>query len=234
MINGIGVYQIELDNKKYIGSTTQKFNKRWYHHLYELRKGNHPNRHLQNAYNKYGEETLKFSIIEVVETPEEVIIVEQKYLDELKPEYNILPMAGISSGRKLSDETKRKMSEISKGKPKSEEHKRNISKSKKGSKCSEITKLKMRESGKNRVDLKEWIQKMRELNTSNKYRLGYKATEERNRKFSEKMKGHIVTEETRHKIGLSNSIANKGNIVTEETKIKISKTLKEYWNNKKY
>jgi NUMOD1 domain-containing protein/NUMOD3 motif-containing protein len=42
--------------------------------------------------------------------------LEQKYIDKLKPEYNILTIAGSNRGHKLSEETKLKMSIAKKGK----------------------------------------------------------------------------------------------------------------------
>lgn len=139
-----GVYQIELNGKKYVGSTANSFKIRWRAHLNELRKNIHGNKHLQNAFNKYGEDKLKFCVLEIVEMPEKVIIVEQKYIDELKPEYNMLQVAGSSLGRKPSEETKLRISQSHKkfylaggrsplyGIKKSEEHKRNLSRAKKG------------------------------------------------------------------------------------------------------
>jgi excinuclease UvrABC nuclease subunit len=61
------------------------------------------------ALNKYGLEGFKLSIL-VYCKKEDVLILEQKYLDKLKPTYNILKTAGSPAGRKVSDETKKLIS----------------------------------------------------------------------------------------------------------------------------
>ena len=99
-----GVYQIrnKINNKVYIGSTIMSFTKRLEHHRCLLRKGTHKNTYLQHAWNKYGEESFEFSILEVVDkccTLER----EQFYIDTLKPSYNINPLA--SGTPNLSKET---------------------------------------------------------------------------------------------------------------------------------
>jgi group I intron endonuclease len=92
-MDDIGVYKIEANGGMYIGSSYRSIKSRWMQHLYQLRKGKHANRNLQSAFDEYGEDSLKFSILEIVKTPEECIIYEQKYIDELKPEYNICPVS---------------------------------------------------------------------------------------------------------------------------------------------
>lgn len=61
------IYQIKnkTNNKIYIGSTNN-INKRWNNHRCKLRKGEHENNYLQQAWNKYGEEVFEFSILEEV------------------------------------------------------------------------------------------------------------------------------------------------------------------------
>jgi len=134
----IGVYKIELNDKIYVGSTTQNFKKRWNDHLSTLRRGDHCNKYLQNAYNKHGEESLKFSILEIINTPEEAIITEQRYIDNLGPEYNICPVAGNTLGRNVTKEIRQKLSKAGMGNKNSsgyhhtEEARRKIGKSSKG------------------------------------------------------------------------------------------------------
>lgn len=58
------IYKIEnqINGKIYMGQTV-RFNKRKTSHLIELRKNQHKNPHLQNSFNKYGEENFVFSIV---------------------------------------------------------------------------------------------------------------------------------------------------------------------------
>ena len=62
-----GIYMILSlkDNKKYIGEAVSIY-KRWWGHRMNLRFNRHTNRHLQNAWNKYGEENFIFHIVEVM------------------------------------------------------------------------------------------------------------------------------------------------------------------------
>jgi group I intron endonuclease len=66
-----GIYMIRnvINNKKYVGSTCSSngFYKRWRIHKAYLRHNNHPNSHLQNAWNKYGEDSFEFMILEECE-----------------------------------------------------------------------------------------------------------------------------------------------------------------------
>jgi len=54
-----GLYKIvnTVNGHWYVGSTSMGFAKRFRNHREKLRKGNHANPHLQNAYNKYGEKS---------------------------------------------------------------------------------------------------------------------------------------------------------------------------------
>ena len=60
-----GVYCVEniQTGKKYIGQSID-LRKRKLTHFSKLRRLSHPNHHLQNAWNKYGEENFIFEIVE--------------------------------------------------------------------------------------------------------------------------------------------------------------------------
>lgn len=66
--NDIGIYKIVnlINNKVYVGQTKEKFQRRFWLHRWQLRKRKHDNKHLQNAWNKYGEDNFIFEIIEVL------------------------------------------------------------------------------------------------------------------------------------------------------------------------
>ena len=117
-MNSKGIYKILnlTNNKLYVGSATSSggFKKRWNEHKSGLKRGVHSNKHLQYAWNKYGEDNFKFEIIEVINDVNEVLKREQYYLDTLLPEYNICKQAGNTLGVKLSPEAKLKLSEYAK------------------------------------------------------------------------------------------------------------------------
>lgn len=104
-----GIYKIEniINGKFYIGSA-ERLVKRKNNHLCYPRNGTHTNIKLQRAFNKYGEDYFKFSIIETCEN-NLLIEREQYYIDSLNPFYNICRIAGRTEGRIASEETKEKM-----------------------------------------------------------------------------------------------------------------------------
>ncbi len=77
----IGIYKIHniVNDKIYIGqSLNVKY--RISRHIYELSKGKHKNEHLQNSWNKYGQENFEFTIIEEC-TEDQLDKREQYWLD---------------------------------------------------------------------------------------------------------------------------------------------------------
>jgi group I intron endonuclease len=61
-----GVYMIfnKLNNAKYIGATPRKIYNRFGEHRWALRNNRHGNSILQDAWNKYGEESFEFAVLE--------------------------------------------------------------------------------------------------------------------------------------------------------------------------
>jgi len=110
------IYQIENqeNGKRYIGSAVN-LSHRQRQHLHSLRHGQHGNRHLQRAFDKYGEEAFEFTTLEDIEDTSLLVPREQCFLDSLKPEYNIAQVAGSSLGIQRTEETRRRVSEAHKG-----------------------------------------------------------------------------------------------------------------------
>ena len=101
-----GIYMIKnlLNNKCYIGST-YNLRQRLMSHLSKLKIDKHVNKHLQSAFNKYGQKSFVYCILETCEAIKSTILfLEQKYLD-LKPEYNVAQYAGNNKGFHHSEET---------------------------------------------------------------------------------------------------------------------------------
>ena len=147
-----GIYFIiNFENGKYYVGSASNLNRRWCEHQRKLNAGNHPNKHLQHAWNIYGEIAFQFAIVESVKDENQLLEIEQKWInasnccnDELG--YNINPTAGSQLGYKHSKETKHKISEGNKGNVISQEHKNAVSKAHKDKKLSKEVKAKMSKS----------------------------------------------------------------------------------------
>ena len=142
----IGVYAIRntVNTKLYIGSGAVSIEQRFAQHRSNLRLNQHYNNHLQQAWNKYGEEVFEFIIVEEC-TPEDCLVLEQYYIDyydtcDSKCGYNLAPVAGSTLGFKFSEEAKGKISRALKGKrkniPHTPEHSAKIAAALKGKKKS--------------------------------------------------------------------------------------------------
>lgn len=102
-----GVYEIrcEINGKRYVGSS-RNVEARWRRHQFDLQQGAHHAVPLQRAWLKYGAPAFMHSVLEICAL-EELRDVEQKYIDELKPDYNVSALAYRVSH---TDETRAKMS----------------------------------------------------------------------------------------------------------------------------
>ena len=110
-----GVYCIKnkVNGRCYIGSTIMSIKKRTDHHISLLRSNSHKNKHLQNAYNLYGEESFQIFILENTDKSN-TLNREQFYLDNTLNTYNINPLA--SGTPNLPEEVQLKKSETMKAK----------------------------------------------------------------------------------------------------------------------
>lgn len=116
-----GIYKITCtaNGKVYIGSTTD-MRKRWRAHRSDLRNNKHHNRHLQGAWNKYGNQFFEFEVLETVTIADHLHEREQHWLDHYQA-YN--PDNGYNHGtvarapwlgRSHSSATKQKLSDSAK------------------------------------------------------------------------------------------------------------------------
>lgn len=114
-----GIYAITSPSgKQYIGQALS-FKKRWWEHLSDLRNSSHHCKGLQNAYNKYGETGLVFSVIGIV--PVDQLNAREQLEIDSRPRsmlYNtalfvLRPRFGI----KHSKETRAKLSLAAKNRP---------------------------------------------------------------------------------------------------------------------
>lgn len=137
-----GVYMIKnvLNGKCYIGSAT-KLSNRVNAHRCLLLSGKHPNIILQRSFNKYGVNVFVIGVVELCEK-EKLINRERYFCDLFRPFFNIREVVESNRGIKLSEETRRKMSEAHSGKLQHENSKAALilSNIKRGGNLSEKTK----------------------------------------------------------------------------------------------
>jgi group I intron endonuclease len=150
-----GVYEIvnTVNGKRYVGSA-KSLRQRLGDHLKNLRKNKHHNRHLQFAWNKYGEGSFEFKVILYCDKAN-LLFYEQRALDFYNTLYNLAPTAGSQLGWKMPDETKENISKAKKGKsilmpPFTDEHRANLSKAFTGRIVSDETRKKQSDAHKRR------------------------------------------------------------------------------------
>jgi group I intron endonuclease len=222
------------DNKRYVGRSID-IHRRLNEHKRELRKNIHDNKHLQNAWNKYGASNFIFVPFLFCDV-ETAIIEEQRQLDFYNNQeggrllFNISKssMAGPSEiehrraisegGRKrppISEETRAKLKAARARKVFSEEERAKISAASKGRKHTEETKEKLRQKA-----------------------AGRKLSDEHKKKISEGGKGRVLTEETKKKIaekatGRKASIETRKKLSEAHKGKPVSENAKKHWFKKK-
>jgi len=207
-ISGIYIIINTKNGKIYIGQAIN-IRKRWQVHKWKLCNNQHPNKHLQFAWNKYGQKVFKFKILErcSVSTLDER---EQHYLDIYVTKDNCYNIAQYSTspnkGIKANPETIRKISKGNKGKKRSQEVRTAMSIRMKNRTITEETRKKMSESAKKRK--------------------GRVMSEETRKKISSARKGKALSEE--HKANLKIA-RNKRAPHSEETKRKIRESMKRHF-----
>lgn len=138
------------NGKIYVGQTTQG-RTRFSQHISSLRRDNHPNNHLQSSWNKYGEDSFEFNVLENCDNSR--LDANEKwwinYFDATNPKkgYNLKTggsnnfvfsesslnkMSESHKGKTILQDVREKMSKAHKGKKLSDEHRRKLSESKKG------------------------------------------------------------------------------------------------------
>jgi hypothetical protein len=190
-----GIYAIvnRTNGKRYIGSAVD-IPSRWRVHTCHLNKGDHHSQHLQSAWNKYGRDNFDFIVLEKC-NKEELLTIEQRYLDDYKPEYNTNPTAGNMLGFRFSEEYKARMSEVHTGFRHTEESKRKMSEiwsGKPRGEYSEDRKAKISEAHKGKQLTDNQVRGL-------EHGRG-KKSEELKRKISEAQKGYKPTEGTLEKL----------------------------------
>ncbi|HLK55045.1 MAG TPA: NUMOD3 domain-containing DNA-binding protein [Chthonomonadaceae bacterium] len=234
-------------DKVYIGQTRSE-GVRFKQHRWQLRRNNHTNKHLQNAWNRDGEQAFDFFIIGSYTTQEEVDEAEKLFIGWYQGagiSYNVM-----SGGERIFDrlpETREKIRlaklglpasaeaqaalaygrKIKKGSTLSEEHKQKLSEAHTGKTLSEEHKAKLSKAFTDREFTEEWKQKISEGVKGNQNWLGKHHTEATKQKLSEARKGEgnpmfgkSATEETKRKLSEVRK-GRPGKPHSEETKQKL-------------
>jgi group I intron endonuclease len=170
---GIYVFCNMVNRKKYVGSSG-RVGKRIMCHLSALRKGEHRNKHLQAAWDKYNSRNIKIFLIEIVSNFNFLEEREQYWLDHFdshKNGYNNSPVAGIARGFTFhhTESAKLKISLAKIGMGFSAQHKKRLSVARKAYKQSRITVEKTRRANmgnKRSADAKRRIALARQNNIS--------------------------------------------------------------------
>lgn len=116
-----GIYKIinTVNNKIYVGKAKNIYNRMLSHRTNLRRKSKDENRHLINAWHKYGEECFTYEIIEVLQFDENLLREREDYwivtLDSTNRKVGYNLRRDSSTGCIVQDETKKKISEKVKG-----------------------------------------------------------------------------------------------------------------------
>lgn len=131
-----GIYRIlnRSTGKSYIGSACDIYT-RFHTHLHLLKKNTHHSPKLQHSWSKHGQTSFDHLVLEIVQDTSLLANREQHWMDAFSAVtdgYNHYPIARSSVGRRLSDETKNKISKKAIGRKVSDETKRKLSVAHKG------------------------------------------------------------------------------------------------------
>jgi len=223
-----GIYSIRNreNGKIYIGSAIS-LSRRFSEHLRMLKRGDHDNPHLQNSWNKHGEDAFSFNTVMFCSV-DDLVETEQCFLDELRDEigsgqiYNISPTAGSQLGLEHTPESRAKMSHEQSGENNGFYGKRH----------SKESIEKMRKSHKGQVAWNKGIPHSEEIKRKiSEAKRGKSLSDEHRAKISEALMGRIISEETKEK--LKDSPRFSGHKHTKESKRKIGASVRKTIANRK-
>jgi len=130
----IGIYRIlcTVTGNCYVGSSAN-INKRFGSHMTNLRCNRHNARYMQRSWNKYGEESFRFEILEEGIQKDCLISKEKEYCRKFAiegkflPAFNTIEPGDVSYGKRHTLEFRKKLSKLYTGRKLTEQHKANVS-----------------------------------------------------------------------------------------------------------
>ena len=208
-----GIYAIRntVNNKHYVGSAVY-LTQRFCDHKKRLRARKHHSIKLQRAWNKHGEESFSFEVLQLVQEKKELIATEQEWIDRLnaagrRSGYNVSPTAGSCLGVKHGSATRAKMSAASRGRVQSKDTVEKRANALRGQKRSVSAKalMSVKAIGNRRnVGRKHTDEARANMSAA---RIGIKFSEETLRRMSLAHMGHVQSDETRYKRAASMRVA---------------------------
>ena len=232
MIN-CGIYKITntINNKCYIGKA-QNITKRKNWHLSYLRRNQHTNKHLQAAFNQYGEVAFIFTSLLYCnkESLDKYEVLFIKIYNSSNPSkgYNKSLGGDGSNGLKHTEEEKLKISKALTGKVRSDEHRKHISESHKGMKYSDEVKAK-RAAANFKHSEESKVKMSAAQSGENNAMYGKHHTEETRAKIALGRIGKPMSKAIKDKI----SSTTKGKVFSEETRAKLSEAQRLIWLKRK-
>lgn len=138
------IYQIQNQNngKVYIGQTTSDPELRWRQHRNLLRRGVHPNKKLQHAWDKHEEVNFVFRVVEYPSHIDDIDELERLWIGSVDGHHYNLTTGGKSFH--MTDDVKQRISATLKGRAKTAEHNAKVSAAMKGKKKSDAHIQKMK------------------------------------------------------------------------------------------
>ena len=240
-----GIYEIQntVNGKRYIGSSVN-IKKRWDAHRSALNRNMNVSIKLQRAWEKYGEVSFEFNIIEIVNGDKKELYEREQYYidlyDSANSGYNISKAAGSCAGYHHTEDAKTRISNANKGENHPQYGKRGEDSPNYGRRHSDESKKKM--SAATSGEKHPMYRKYGEDNPN----YGKKRTPEMLAKMSEAHKRENLSEETLSKMSEAHKIENlseetrkklsashMGHSPTQETLDKKSESMKIHWENKK-
>ena len=230
MATGVYIILNKKTDKGYVGSAASSLADRWEHHRSCLRTGKHHNSYLQASWNKHGEESFEFVILEHCQ-PSECLKREQHWIDsrksaERKFGYNLSPTAGSPFGVKRSAASRARMSAARIGKDYLSPEARAkaiaiLTSPETVAKSMEARQRPECKAKQSAAKLGKPLSEQHRAKLSAVHK-GKSISDDQKKSISATLLGHAVSEETRAKLAK----ANRGMVITAEHRAKLSAALK--------